>query len=116
MSLSNLLGLSASSSVTYPDYGNYDYSNDKFDTGYDKHHGSVSSGYDHSAGGYSGHGDECCPLVVDPVTVTALLSAIAASAVFLARVITIELTGRRRRRRSLSSIDSGKINCPIVLI
>ena len=65
------------------------------DTGY----GAQSSGY----GGHSGHGGykdpDCCPLVVDPLTLAALFGAIAAGTVFLNTVITMNITGRRRRKR-----------------
>jgi hypothetical protein len=58
--------------------------------------GSVVDGY----GSYSG--GSCCPLVVDPLTVTALVGFIGAATFFLNTVITmstaISMIGRRRRR------------------
>ncbi len=47
---------------------------------------------------YSGGGGEsCCPLVVDPITLLALLALIALGTYFLNIIITMKL-GRRRRR------------------
>lgn len=70
---------------------------------YEDPYGSLDKSGQHSSGygGHSGHGGggtECCPLVVDPLTLTALLGFIAASTALLNTVITMNLTGRRRRR------------------
>ena len=91
----------------------------------------MSNGHGHS-GGYSGHsfrsgyseGEECCPLVVDILCLTAILGAIGGAAVLLARLIQVELCrladgtivnapcNRRRRKRSrglLQSLLLGKL-------
>ena len=49
-------------------------------SGYD--HKASHSGYGHSSGGY-GHEEPCCPLVLDPLMLLALLGAIAAATYFL---------------------------------
>ena len=49
-------------------------------------------------GGYSGGYGDCCPLVVDPLTLAALLGFIAAATAFLNTVITMNIMGRRKRR------------------
>ncbi len=56
-------------------------------------HGSV-----HSGGGYGSSDPECCPLVVDPLTLAALLGFIAAATALLQPLITMSL--RRRKKRS----------------
>ena len=75
----------------------------------DHGHGAVASlsGYGHSSGGGSGHGGggshyelsdpECCPLVVDPLTLGALLAFTAAATALLGTLITTSL-GRRKKR------------------
>ena len=72
--------------------------------------GSESYGYGHSTGGYgstshggysSGYGhDDCCPLVVDPLTLTAILGAIAAATAFFNVLITMNITRRKKRESS----------------
>lgn len=58
---------------------------------------SYSSGYGHL---------ECCPLVVDPLTVTALLGFIAGGTALLNSVITTTIMPTpRKRKRSSTSID-----------
>ncbi len=68
------------------------------------HSGYGHSGYGHSGYGHSGYGDEkeeCCPLVIDALCLFAILGAIGAAALFLERVINIEIMmGGRRRKRS----------------
>lgn len=54
--------------------------------GYHSGGGHHDSGYGHSASyGHSsyGHDDKCCPLVIDPLLLTALLGFIAAATYFL---------------------------------
>ena len=85
------------------------------------HSGYGHSGYGHSGSGYGGnhkddhygghsghsgygHDDKCCPLVVDFLCLAAILGAIAGASILLARVIQIEITGRRKR--SLPDISS----------
>ena len=55
--------------------------------------------------GYGGHKLACCPLVVDPLTLFALLGFIAAATAFLNVLITMNIMapGRKRRKRDLSS-------------
>ena len=53
------------------------------------------------AGAFSGHGD-CCPLVVDPLTYIALLSFLVAATYFLWVAVTMNIMGRKRRKRSVS--------------
>lgn len=53
-------------------------------SGYRDPYGSPS-GYGGGHGG--GHKDDCCPLVVDPLALTALLGLLAAATVFLNNVI-----------------------------
>ena len=64
----------------------------------DFHH---SSGYGHSSYGHSSHGLECCPLVVDTLTLYTLLGAIGIATFFLNNVImdTLMAAGTKRRRR-----------------
>ena len=80
--------------------------------------GSLSSGYGHSGygsshssyGGHGGHGggyssgyghDDCCPLVVDPLTLTAILGAIAAATAFFNVLITMNITRRKKRETNI---------------
>lgn len=83
--------------------------NKDLDVSESNHKGSYGghSGYgSHSGyGGHSGHGGggyklQCCPLVVDPLTFTALLGAIAAGTFFLNMLITMNIMMRRRRKRN----------------
>ena len=53
------------------------------------------------AGAFSGH-DDCCPLVVDPLTYIALLSFLVAATYFLWVAVTMNIMGRKRRKRSVS--------------
>ena len=50
-------------------------------------------------GGFSGGGghEECCPLVVDPLTLLALIAGIAGATFFLNMLITMNIMRRRRR-------------------
>ncbi len=88
------------------DYGDYGYGPNG---GYDHSGFGHHSGYGH---GY-GHHDDCCPLVVDLLCLIALLGAIGAAALFLERVIQIEIMmqgpGRRRRRNTEDLLWTG--NC-----
>ena len=49
-------------------------------------------------GAHSGHGHDCCPLVVDPLTWFALLAFIAAAAYFLEVAVQMSMLGRRKKR------------------
>ena len=62
--------------------------------------GSFISGHDYDSdvdyhndhyGGHDGNDDKCCPLVVDPLCLLAILAAIAGAAVLLQRVLQVEL-------------------------
>lgn len=44
----------------------------------------------------------CCPLVVDPLTLTAILGLIAGFSAFLANLISVSLGRRKRKRRGLN--------------
>ena len=62
---------------------------------------AAPSGYGHSSyGGYSSSYDQCCPLVVDPLTFAALLSFLAAATYLLQTVIAMTIMMMRRRRSS----------------
>ena len=71
---------------------------------------SSHSGYGHSSSGYGGyshggyfHGyDDCCPLVFDPLTYVALMSFIALATYFLWVAVTMNIMGRKRKKRSES--------------
>ena len=45
---------------------------------------------------------ECCPLVVDPLIVLALIGFIALATYLLQTVIDMSMLGKRRRKRSFS--------------
>lgn len=78
-------------------------------SGYGGYHSGSGSGYGHSGGfghhgyGHGGHGHkkkkDCCPLVVDPLTLAALMGAIGVATGFLNTLITMNISKRRRRRR-----------------
>ena len=63
---------------------------------------TTASGYSapHADYGYTTimEEQECCPLVVDPLTLIALIGFIAAATAFLNIQITMILTGKRRKR------------------
>jgi hypothetical protein len=76
-------------------------------------HGS-SYGSDHSSGyGYGGyevsHKEEthCCPLVVDPLCLAAILLGIAA-ATYLLQIVIAKTFGKRKRKRRYA-IDVGPV-------
>ncbi len=62
---------------------------------------------DHEVGGYS-HSGYCCPLVVDPIIVLTLLGAVAAATFFLNIAITMNIVGRKRRRKRRSFVNEGE--------
>ena len=45
----------------------------------------------------SGYGNDCCPLVVDPLTYIALLTFIAAATYFFQQLIAMSMLARRKR-------------------
>ncbi len=55
-------------------------------------------GQDYSGGFSSGYGHQCCPLVVDPLTLTAILGGIAAATAFFNVLITMTLRRKRKKR------------------
>ena len=71
-------------------------------------YGHSSSGYGHSSSGYGGHSgsyssgyhDDCCPLVVDPLTLVALLSFLAAATFLLNQQISMSNLMVRRKREN----------------
>ena len=64
---------------------------------------SYVDSYGTRSGGYHHH-EPCCPLVVDPLTLTAILGAIAAATAFFNVLITMNISGGRRRKRNLNSV------------
>ena len=86
---------------------------------------SHHSGYGDHYGAYSGGGD-CCPLVVDPLTYSALLAFLAAAVYFFQVLIEMSmLAKKRRKRRSIDEPDNvfydvfdegKKIECIIEII
>ncbi len=79
------------------------------------HSGYGHSGHGHS-GGYGGHGHggygkaECCPLVVDPLTLGALLSFIGLATALLNTVITMSLRRRRKRRDGTYALNAASVS------
>ena len=74
----------------------------------------------HSGYGYGHHEKGCCNLVVDLLCLLAIISSIAGAALLLARVMEIELTmvRRRRKKRSLpykSCVLEGKLSNTVLL-
>ena len=71
--------------------------------------GSHSSGYsgDHH-GSFSSHGD-CCPLVVDPLTYSALLAFLAAAVYFFQVLIEMSMLAMRRKRRRKRELNFGTL-------
>ncbi len=67
-----------------------------YDTDPYKHYSNDRSSFVASSG--YGH-DDCCPLVVDPLTLVAILGAIAAATFFLNTAITMNIPPPRRRKR-----------------
>ncbi len=84
--------------------GGYGHSGHGGGYGHSSGYGGHSSGY----GSHSGYGhdkEECCPLVIDALCLFVLLGAIGAAALFLERVINIEIMmGGRRRKRELELV------------
>ena len=67
----------------------------------------VSASYGHGGQiAITAYDDECCPPVVDPFTLLALLGLIAGGALALFGLFQ-QLFGRRRRRSSLSPFEAG---------
>lgn len=67
---------------------------------------SKGGGHGHSGYGHSGHGGhktECCPLVVDPLTFSAILGFLGLATALLNTLITTSLG--RRKKRSDGSFD-----------
>ena len=58
----------------------------------------------HSDYGYGYHDDKCCPLVVDPIYLGAILLSIAGATVLLGMVIEMEIMMGGRRKRSLKCL------------
>ncbi len=48
---------------------------------------------------------DCCPLVVDPLTLLSLIAGIAAATAFLNVAITMNIVGKKRKKRS-GDVDS----------
>ncbi len=67
--------------------------------------GSFSSYGGWSSGSRGGGSYECCPLVVDPLTLVALLAFIAGGTYFLNIAITMNIVGKKRRKRSITGQD-----------
>ena len=57
-------------------------------------------GASHGHGSFSGGGDDCCPLVVDPLTYLALMKFLAAATYFFQQLIAMSMlmmAGRKKR-------------------
>ena len=79
-------------------------------SGYGGSYGGYSDpGYSHSGSYSSGYGDDCCPLVVDPLTYSALLGFLALATYFFERLIAMSMLMKKRRRREINIlVDKGK--------
>ena len=66
--------------------------------------------WDQNFGASSGSGSDCCPPVVDPLLVMALLGFIAAATYFLQSLITMNLMGRRKKRSIRSRRPEHSLN------
>ena len=103
------------------DFDPYDYVERSYGShsGYGHHTGYGShSGYGHHES-YDYH--ECCPLVIDPLILCALLGLIAAATYFLRIQITMNMNivGRKRRRKRSGEnqtviINSSHNNSPVI--
>lgn len=61
-------------------------------------HGGYGSGHGIGHGSGHGHGKlDCCPIVVDPLTFSALLGFIGAATAFLNTLITMNIMARKKR-------------------
>ena len=73
-------------------------------------HGGHSGHSGHSGSYSGGHGDDCCPLVVDPLTVLALLSFLAAATFLLNQAISMSnLMVRRKRENRITKSQLSEI-------
>ena len=62
---------------------------------------------DYSESGYFHEKDHyCCSMVVDPLTLAALLGSIFAGTIFLNNVITMNIMRRKRRRKRVAALES----------
>ena len=66
---------------------------------------SGKSGYGSHGSYSSGHGSDCCPLVVDPLTLLSLGAFLAAAVYLLNELIAMSMLMARRRKRDLISLD-----------
>ena len=73
-------------------------------TGYD------DSGNSEMVGGYSSSYDDCCPLVVDPLTLTGFIAGIAAATGFLYILVTMNIAGRKRRELTMNNVFLDLVN------
>ena len=70
--------------------------------------GNNNNGYGQKLNGYV---EKCCDGVVDPLTLVAVLAAIAGGTIALRQVIIDSIaTGGRRKRSELSTLSSGDIS------
>ena len=56
------------------------------------------------AGSFSDQYEECCPPVLDPYTLIALLGGIALATFFLQQVIVMTMFGRKKRNAGIIGI------------
>jgi len=89
----------------------YDYGHSLFDEvdkhGYGGHHDDYGHARGHSSYGHDHHDvKECCPLVVDPLSLFSILGLLFGGTAFLNIAITMNITMRRRKRRSSSATSS----------
>ena len=79
------------------------------------HSGSGHSGYGHSSDYF-----DCCPLVIDPTTLCALLAAMATLGWILWRTINLNMVitmlGRRRRRSTPLDEEEHDLHDPAVVV
>ncbi len=96
--MNNEDGLSKRNSYGYDDQ--YGYGEQDDTSRQDHHYGYGDHGGSHSGYGHHGHKD-CCPLVVKPLVVAALLGGLALGTALLNLIVTMTI-GRKRKRRSES--------------
>ena len=69
----------------------------------------ASAAHGYGGGGYAitAYDDECCPPVIDPFTLFAILGLIAGGAAALAGLFQQLFGGGKRKRRSFSPLEAG---------
>ena len=75
--------------------------------------GTLGSGYgSHGSFSGGGHGMDCCPLVVDPLTFAALTGFIGLATYFLERYIAMSMLmmARKKRRKRALNLNEDIVN------